>query len=149
MGDPVQICINLFNTYFNIELNSHTDTEWSIEVEGWYSPDMELAWHWSIYQIFQHWIKKNKINFPHRKIFHIFYERVSFCFRNTNKSFLAGCRHFPNDNLQLSRSDVIWLTRGLISWMLSEYCPDICPCTDIALVALLLFTYGQNWCYYL
>jgi len=71
-------CINLFITYFNIEL------------------------------------KKTKLTFLCLD-FHIFYERVSFCLRNTNKSFLAGHRHFPNDNWQLGGSDVIGLTRGLIS----------------------------------
>ena len=30
------------------------------------SPDMERGMHSSIYHIFQHWIKKNKFNFPHR-----------------------------------------------------------------------------------
>ena len=32
--------------------------------------------------------------------------------------------------------------------VLSDFCPDICPWADIA-VALPVFTYGQNWRYYL
>jgi len=32
--------------------------------------------------------------------------------------------------------------------VLSEFCPDICPWDDIV-VALPVFTYGQNWRYYL
>jgi len=30
--------------------------------------------------------------------------------------------------------------------VLSDFCPDICPWADIA-VALMMFTYGPNWCY--
>jgi hypothetical protein len=30
----------------------------------------------------------------------------------------------------------------------SVFCPDICPCDDIAM-ALPVFTYGENWLYYL
>jgi hypothetical protein len=66
-----------------------------------------------IMHIFKLWIKKNKIYFPHR--FFIFSTRVSLCFQNTNKSFLAGRRHFPNDNWKLGGSDVMGLTRGLIA----------------------------------
>ena len=71
-------CINLFITYFNIEL------------------------------------KRTKLTFLCLD-FHIFYERVGFCLRNTNKSFLAGRQHFPHDNWQLGGNDVKGLTRGLIS----------------------------------
>jgi hypothetical protein len=52
-------------------------------------------------------------------------------------------RHFPNDNWQLSGSDVMGPQRGLISCYQS-----FVPMADIA-VALPVFTYGQNWRYYL
>jgi hypothetical protein len=38
-----------------------------------------------------------------------------FCLRNANKSSFAGRRHFLNNNWQMGRSDVMGLTRGLIS----------------------------------
>jgi hypothetical protein len=98
-------CINLFITYFNIELKrtkltSHTDTK--LMDNGW-----------------------------------------GFCFRNANKFFLAERRHFPNDNWQLGGSDVMGLTRGLISCYQS-----FAPMADIAVI-LPVFTFGQNWRYYL
>jgi hypothetical protein len=95
-------CINLFITYFNIELKrtkltSHTDTKLM---------DMSDRYlHSKCQQIFP--------------------------------------RHFPNDNWQLGGSDVMGLTRGLISCYQS-----FAPMADIA-VALPVFTYGQNWRYYL
>ena len=70
-----------------------------------------------MYHIFQHWIKKNKINFPHRHQTYGYewsisvegwqpsWYGVSFCFRNTNKSFLARRRHFPNDMESVSASE--------------------------------------------
>jgi hypothetical protein len=90
-------CINLFITYFNIELKrtkltSHTDTKlvwiWGIDI-GWGMITV-LLW------------KKSCIN--------LFIERL----------------------------DIV----------LSDFCPDICPWTDIA-VALPVFTHGQNLRYYL
>ena len=69
-------CINIFIPYFNIDLKrtkltSHTDTKlmdmsvrYRLRDEN--SPDLEKGMHWSIYDIFQHWIKKNKINFLQR-----------------------------------------------------------------------------------
>ena len=67
-------CIDLFISYFNIELKrtkltSHTDTK-HLNMSGRYwlrdnSPGMEKGMHWSIYYICQHWIKKNNINVPH------------------------------------------------------------------------------------
>ena len=69
-------CIDLFITYFNIELkrtklNSHTDTKLlNMSDRYWLrddnSPGMEKGMHSSMYYISQHWIKKNKINVPHR-----------------------------------------------------------------------------------
>ena len=68
--------INLFITYFNIELKrtkltSRTDTKLMnmgdrYRLRDDNSPDMEKDMHWFIYHIFQHWIIKNIINFPHR-----------------------------------------------------------------------------------
>jgi hypothetical protein len=68
-------CINLFIPYFNIELNrtkltSHTYTKLMYMSDRYRlrddnSPDMEKGMHWSIYHIFQHRIKKNKIKFSH------------------------------------------------------------------------------------
>jgi hypothetical protein len=55
---------------------------------------------------------------------------------------LAERQHFPNDNWQVDGSDVMELTRGLISCYQS-----FAPMADIA-VALPMFTYGQNWRYY-
>ena len=57
--------------------------------------------------------------------------------------FPRARRHFPNDNWQLGGSDVMRHTRGLISCYQS-----FAPMADIA-VALPVFTYGQNWRYYL
>jgi hypothetical protein len=152
-----------------------------------------------MYHIFQHWIKKNKINFPHRHQTYGYewsisvegwqpsWYGVSFCFRNTNKSFLARRRHFPNDmesvsasetptNLSSLEADIFqtiwsqsfrfrntnksflagrryfphdnWQLGEMLDIVLSEFCPDICPWADIA-VALPVFTYELNWCYYL
>jgi len=90
-------CINLFITYFNIELKrtnltSHTDTKliwiWVINI-GWEMITVLLWKKWCI-------------------------------------------------NLFIERLDIV----------LSDFCPDICPWADIA-VALPLFTYGQNWRYFL
>ena len=83
---------------------------------------------------------------------HIFYERVSFCFRNTNKSFLAGRRHFPNDNWQLSGNDVIGLGKGLISCYQS-FAPISAPvmislwhfwCLRMDKIDVITYKYGIN-----
>ena len=102
-------CINLFITYFNIELkrtklSSHTNTKL-----------MDMSDRYRL-----------RVLLPKR-----------------HKSFLAERRHFPNDNWQLGGSDVMGLTRGLVSCYQS-----FAPMADIA-VALPVFTYGQNWRYYL
>ena len=59
--------------------------------------NVEKGMHWSIYHISQHWIKKNKINVPHRYqtngyvwITTAVEPAFCFCFRNTHTSFLAG-----------------------------------------------------------
>ena len=87
-------CINLFITYFNIELKrtkltSHTDTKlWLIDI-GWGMITV-LLWKKAYTDLF------------------------------------------------IKRIDI----------MLWEFCPDICPWADIV-VSLPVFTYGQNWRYYL
>ena len=89
--------INLFITYFNVELKrtkltSHTDTEliwiWVIDI-GWGMITV-LLWKKSCIDLF------------------------------------------------IERFDIIF----------SDFCHDICPWVDIAM-ALPVFTYGQNWRYYL
>jgi hypothetical protein len=102
-------CINLFITYFNIELkrtklSSHIDTKF-----------MDMSDRYQLRGLFP---KRQQI-------------------------FLAERRPFLNDNWQLGGSDVMGLTRGLISCYQS-----FAPIADIA-VALPVFTYGQNWRYYL
>ena len=89
-----KVCINLFITYFNIELKrtkltSHTHQTMS---------DSDIGWGMITVLIWKRaWIV-----------------------------------------LLIKRLDI----------MLSEFCPDICPCTGIA-VALPVFTYEHNWHYYL
>ena len=93
-------------------------------------PYPPLQVKWSVpYHIFQHWIKKNKINFPHR-----------------HQTYM----------------DIIWVINidwGMITVLLwKKSCIDLfIERLDIVLsdfwagiaVALPVFTYGQNWRYYL
>jgi hypothetical protein len=102
-------CINLFITYFNIELTrtkltSHTDTK-LVDMSDRYRLRVLLP---KRQQIFSRWTST-----------------------------------FSKRQLTVGGSDVVRLTRGLISCYQS-----FAPMADIA-VALAVFTYGQNWRYYL
>ena len=102
-------CINLFITYFNIELKrakltSNTDTK-LMDMNDRYRLRVLLP---KRQQIFPRWTST-----------------------------------FSKWQLTVGRSDVMGLTRGLISCYQS-----FAPMADIA-VALPVFTYWQNWRYYL
>ena len=91
-------CINLFITYFNIELKrtkltSHTDTK-LMDMSDQYRlrddnrPDMESVPASET---------PTNLSSLEADIFQTIWSQ-SFRFRNTNKSFLAGRRYFPHDN---------------------------------------------------
>jgi hypothetical protein len=102
-------CINLFITYFNIELKrtkvtSHTD--------------------------FSYFLRQSQLLLPkHQQIF----LRWTPTFSKRQWTVGRKWRHGAHERLVI---------------VLSEFCPDICPWGDIV-VALPVFTYGQNWRYYL
>ena len=105
-------CINLFITYFNIELkrtnlSSHTDTK-LMDMSDQYQSRVLLP---KRQQIFPRWTS----TFSKRQL-----------------TVGRKWRHGAHERLDI---------------VLSEFCPVICPWADIA-VALPVFTYGQNWCYY-
>jgi hypothetical protein len=106
-------CINLFITYFNIELKrtkltSHTDTK-LMDMSDRYRLRVMLP---KQQQIFPRWTS----TFSKRQL-----------------TVGRKWRHGSHERLDI---------------VLSEFCPDICPWTVIA-VSLLVFTYGQDWRYYL
>ena len=106
-------CINLFITYFNIELKRtkltfHTDTK-LMDMRDRYRLRFLLLKH---QQLFPRWTST-------------FFKR--------QLTFRQKWRHGAHERLDI---------------VLSEFCPDICPWAVIA-VALPVFTYGQNWRYYL
>jgi hypothetical protein len=71
----------------------------------------------SIYHIFQHCIKKNNINFPHR---HQTYGYEWSYFLQKSQFLLPKHQQiFPR--WKLTKLDIV----------LSEFCPDICPWADI------------------
>ena len=91
------------------------------------SPDMEKGMHQSIYHIFQHWIKKNKINFTHTHthtqlwVIAIGWGMITILIwkKACIVLFIKRLWYFV---LFIKRLDI----------MLSEFCPDICPWADIA-----------------
>ena len=106
-------CINLFITYFNIELKrakltSHTDTKL-----------MDMR-------------DRYRLRFLLPRHQHIFPRWTSTFFKR-QLTFRRKWRHGAHESLDI---------------VLSECCPDICLWAVIA-VALLVFTYGQNWRYYI
>jgi hypothetical protein len=103
-------CINLFITYFNIELTRTKLTFLCLD--------------------FSYFLRKSQFLLPkHQQIF----PRWTPTFSKRQLTVEWKWRHRARERLDI---------------VLSEFCPDICPCDDIA-VALLVFTYGQNWRYYL
>ena len=103
-------CINLFITYFNIELKRTKLTFLCLD--------------------FSYFLQKSPFLLPKpQQIF----SRWTPTFSKRQLTGGRKWRHGAHERLHI---------------MLSEFCPDICPWPDIA-VALPVFTYGQNWRYYL
>ena len=86
----------------------------------------------SIYHIFQHWIKKKNLTS------HTDTKRIWIWVINIGWGMIT---------VLLWKKSCIDLFTERLDIVLSDFCPDIGPWADIA-VALLVFTYGQHWRYY-
>ena len=109
-------CINLFITYFNVELKrtkltSHRHTKLVDMIDRYRLrddnyPDMEKGMHWPNYHIFQHWIKITKLALRvGRKWHHGPHERLDIVLSEFCSDGLISRWHFRC--LRMGKIDVI------------------------------------------